>query len=190
MSKSHTELAATWPPTADVAREAGHRPQSLRAIHTKCLDCSVVVRKPETRARQYLRLGFPVPPGHADLIADLAGLGTASSTRFWIENGRAKPIASRSLCCRRCWRDFRLRRGAPARLRAGPQRSRLLVRRPSETEVEAVAEKHAHRGLSLLLLRDEPCTRCGEPTPPLDGRVICVRCVPVLWGCGGTERGQ
>ena len=40
------------------------------------------------------------------------------------------------------------------------------------------------------LLRDEPCTRCGEPTPPLDGRVICVRCAPVLWGCGGTERGQ
>ena len=61
---------------------------------------------------------------------------------------------------------------------------------PSETEVEAVAEKHAHRGLSLLLLRDEPCTRCGEPTPPLDGRVICVRCAPVLWECGGTERGR
>jgi hypothetical protein len=41
MSKSRTELAATWPPTADVAREAGHRPQSpLRAIRAKCLDCS------------------------------------------------------------------------------------------------------------------------------------------------------
>jgi hypothetical protein len=34
-------LAAIWPPTADVAREAGHRPQSpLRAIRDKCLDCS------------------------------------------------------------------------------------------------------------------------------------------------------
>ena len=28
MSKSRTKLAATWPPTADVAREAGHKPQS------------------------------------------------------------------------------------------------------------------------------------------------------------------
>ena len=36
------------------------------------------------------------------------------------------------------------------------------------------------------LLRDEPCTRCGEPTPPLDGRVICVRCAPVLRGCGAA----
>ena len=41
MPKSRTELAAIWPPTADVAREAGHKPQSpLRAIRAKCLDCS------------------------------------------------------------------------------------------------------------------------------------------------------
>jgi len=38
---TRTELAATWPPTADVAREAGHAPQSpLKAIRAKCLDCS------------------------------------------------------------------------------------------------------------------------------------------------------
>ena len=31
-------LAAIWPPTSDVAREAGHKPQSpLRAIRAKCL---------------------------------------------------------------------------------------------------------------------------------------------------------
>jgi hypothetical protein len=36
-----TELTSTWPPTSDVAREAGHKPQSpLRAIRDKCLDCS------------------------------------------------------------------------------------------------------------------------------------------------------
>ena len=34
-------LAAIWPPTSDVAREAGHNAQSpLRAIRAKCLDCS------------------------------------------------------------------------------------------------------------------------------------------------------
>ena len=39
--KSRTELAAIWPPTSDVAREAGHNAQSpLRAIRAKCLDCS------------------------------------------------------------------------------------------------------------------------------------------------------
>ena len=38
---TRTELAATWPPTSDVAREAGHKPQSpLRVIRAKCLDCS------------------------------------------------------------------------------------------------------------------------------------------------------
>ena len=41
MTKPSTELAATWPPTAAVSREAGHKPQSpLRAIRAKCLDCS------------------------------------------------------------------------------------------------------------------------------------------------------
>jgi hypothetical protein len=39
--KTRTELAATWPPTADVARDAGHQPQSpLAAIRAKCVDCS------------------------------------------------------------------------------------------------------------------------------------------------------
>jgi hypothetical protein len=41
MPKSRTELASVWPPTSDVAREAGHRPQSpLKAIRAKCFDCS------------------------------------------------------------------------------------------------------------------------------------------------------
>ena len=40
-SKSRTELAAVWPPTANVAHEAGHKPQSpLQAIREKCRDCS------------------------------------------------------------------------------------------------------------------------------------------------------
>jgi hypothetical protein len=37
---------------------------------------AVVVRKPETRAGRYICSRFPVPPGHADLIAALAGLGS------------------------------------------------------------------------------------------------------------------
>jgi hypothetical protein len=38
---SRTELASVWPPTADVAREAGHEPVSpLKAIRAKCLDCA------------------------------------------------------------------------------------------------------------------------------------------------------
>jgi hypothetical protein len=41
MSKSRTELAAIWPPTAEVSRAAGHEPMSpLRAIREKCRDCS------------------------------------------------------------------------------------------------------------------------------------------------------
>jgi len=36
--------------------------------------------KPETRAGQYLCRWLPSPPGHADLIAALAGLGTEAST--------------------------------------------------------------------------------------------------------------
>jgi hypothetical protein len=35
----------------------------------------VIVHKPETRAGRYIISRFPVPPGHADLIASLAGLG-------------------------------------------------------------------------------------------------------------------
>ena len=38
--RTRTQLAATWPPNAAVAREAGHEPTSpLRAIRAKCLDC-------------------------------------------------------------------------------------------------------------------------------------------------------
>ena len=36
---------------------------------------AAIVRKPSTRAGRFLQSRFPVPPGHADLIADLAGLG-------------------------------------------------------------------------------------------------------------------
>ena len=41
-ARSRTELAATWPPTAEVARQAGHddRTLPLQAIRRKCLDCS------------------------------------------------------------------------------------------------------------------------------------------------------
>jgi hypothetical protein len=38
---NRTELASVWPPTAGVAREAGHQQISpLEAIRLKCLDCS------------------------------------------------------------------------------------------------------------------------------------------------------
>ena len=41
ISKYRTELGSVWPPTAVVAREAGHTQQSpLRAICDKCLECS------------------------------------------------------------------------------------------------------------------------------------------------------
>ena len=36
-----------------------------------------VVHKPATRAGRFLQSRFAVPPGHADLIAALAGLGSA-----------------------------------------------------------------------------------------------------------------
>ncbi len=37
---------------------------------------TVIVHKPETRAGRFISSRFPVPPGHADLIAALAGLGS------------------------------------------------------------------------------------------------------------------
>jgi hypothetical protein len=41
MTETRTQLAAVWPPTSAIAREAGHKQQSpLRAIRAKCLDCS------------------------------------------------------------------------------------------------------------------------------------------------------
>jgi hypothetical protein len=40
MTLTRTELAATWPPTAKVAAQAGHKQKSpMRAIREKCLDC-------------------------------------------------------------------------------------------------------------------------------------------------------
>ena len=38
---------------------------------------AAVVHKPTTRAGQYLCRRLPIPPGHADLIVALAGLGSA-----------------------------------------------------------------------------------------------------------------
>lgn len=39
---NRTELAAVWPPTAEVSSEAGHRRMSpMKAIRLKCLDCCV-----------------------------------------------------------------------------------------------------------------------------------------------------
>ena len=62
-------FAAIWPPTAAVSREAGHRPQSLlRAIRAK----------PGTRAGNFVARRYRVHPAFADLVADLAVLGTGS----------------------------------------------------------------------------------------------------------------
>jgi hypothetical protein len=37
---NRTELASNWPPTASIARKAGHKQMSpLEAIRLKCLDC-------------------------------------------------------------------------------------------------------------------------------------------------------
>lgn len=37
---SATNMASVWPPTAAVAREAGHEPMSpMKAIRAKCTDC-------------------------------------------------------------------------------------------------------------------------------------------------------
>lgn len=39
---NRTELAAVWPPTADIASEAGHTAKSpMKAIREKCLNCCV-----------------------------------------------------------------------------------------------------------------------------------------------------
>ncbi|MGX1256617.1 hypothetical protein AB7M37_001113 [Sinorhizobium fredii] len=40
MTQSRTELASIWPPTAAVAKAAGHKKMSpMEAIRVKCLDC-------------------------------------------------------------------------------------------------------------------------------------------------------
>lgn len=42
MKRTRTELAAVWPPTAEIAEEAGHKRMSpVQAIRANCLDCSV-----------------------------------------------------------------------------------------------------------------------------------------------------
>ncbi|MBG6148461.1 hypothetical protein IWQ51_006624 [Labrenzia sp. EL_142] len=42
MIAGRTKLAAVWPPTAEIAEEAGHERMSpIQAIRAKCLDCSV-----------------------------------------------------------------------------------------------------------------------------------------------------
>jgi len=39
-SRTRTDLAAVWPPTAAVAAAAGHEPKSpMKAIREKCVDC-------------------------------------------------------------------------------------------------------------------------------------------------------
>ena len=55
---------------------------------------------------------------------------------------------------------------------------------PLEAEVWAFTDRYKHYGVSLLPDGHLPCERCGEPTPPLDEGVFCVRCEPDLWGCG------
>ena len=71
----HTEfkpLSVIWPPTSDVAREAGQRPQSpLCAIRAKS----------GTRAGNFVAHRYRVHPAFADLIADLAGLGLEASSK-------------------------------------------------------------------------------------------------------------
>ncbi|WP_370167848.1 hypothetical protein [Sinorhizobium fredii] len=40
MTQTRTELAEVWPPTAAVAKTAGHERKSpMKAIREKCLDC-------------------------------------------------------------------------------------------------------------------------------------------------------
>jgi hypothetical protein len=71
MPKSKTELAAIWPPTSDVVREAGRRPPiPHRAIHAN----------PGTRAGNFVTRRYRVQPAFADLIATLAGLGSEGSS--------------------------------------------------------------------------------------------------------------
>ena len=38
---ARAQLASVWPPTAEVAAQAGHKPMSpMKAVRAKCLDCS------------------------------------------------------------------------------------------------------------------------------------------------------
>jgi hypothetical protein len=64
-------FTAIWPPTSDVARGADHRPQGpLRAIRAR----------PGTRAGNFVARRYRVHPAFADLVANLAGLGTEASS--------------------------------------------------------------------------------------------------------------
>ena len=70
MPKIRAELAATCSLTAQVEREAEHKPQSpLRAIRAK----------PGTRAENFVARRYRVHPAFADLVAALAGLGSEGS---------------------------------------------------------------------------------------------------------------
>ena len=67
--KAISALAANWRPTADVAREAGHKPQSPpRAIGDKCLDCSCQqvreVRPADNQPIEDTREGAPAARSH------------------------------------------------------------------------------------------------------------------------------
>ena len=63
-------FTAIWPPTSDVAREAGHRPQ--RPLLARA--------KPGTRAGSFVARRYRVHPAFADLVANLAGLGSEASS--------------------------------------------------------------------------------------------------------------
>lgn len=50
-----TRLAAVWPPTAEAAATAGHKPMSpVEAIRQKCLDCAIY-QPSEIRACEALK---------------------------------------------------------------------------------------------------------------------------------------
>jgi hypothetical protein len=65
LPKSCTELAAVWPPTADLARAAGHAPMSpLKAIRLKCIHRSCYQ---PSEIRQCEAIGCPLWPFRAEL---------------------------------------------------------------------------------------------------------------------------
>lgn len=58
---------------------------------------------------------------------------------------------------------------------------------PSDAAVSAVTGKYDGQGVSLFVNGTVSCERCGEPTYPINGFVLCVHCEPDLWGCGSEE---
>src|SRR4051794_36517045 len=60
---NRTKLASIWPPTASIAREAGHKQMSpLEAIRLKCLDCCCYQR---SEVRLCEAIGCPLWPFRA-----------------------------------------------------------------------------------------------------------------------------